>query len=159
MAELKLTNTEQVAIVDDTLVERLSKYRWHLDTGQGYVRTSSYLRSRTFLHTFIMRMVYLKKDRIDHINGNKLDNRLVNLRFASASQNQHNKVKSKTRKTSSKYKCVYFHTASQRWLVSVALNGIRYTNGSHLTEEDARIAANNLMQKLHGPFAKLNERI
>jgi len=65
----------------------LSKWKWCTDTSKynrnGYaVRTSGGYGS---MHRMIMKAP--KGTIVDHINGDKLDNRKVNLRFVTASEN------------------------------------------------------------------------
>ena len=51
---------------------------------------------------------------IDHKNRNKLDNRVINLRWCSRSENLRNT--SKTEGCSSKYKGVYFNKSRYKWI-------------------------------------------
>jgi hypothetical protein len=80
---------------------------------------------------------------IDHINGNKVDNRIENLRKASQSQNQHNRRKSKG---------CYFHKFKKVWVAQIYLNGKHIHVGHFHTQEKAREAYLRAKEKLHGEF-------
>lgn len=67
---------------------------------------------------------------VDHINGNKLDNRIANLRIATRSQNCMNSKRRIDGK--SKYRGVSIHKQSGRW--SVKFRG-RYIGLCHSEEE------------------------
>ena len=58
---------------------------------------------------------------VDHINGNKTDNRPSNLRFLTPSQNLKASRK-KQSNTSSKYIGVNWHNRDQRWRASVVID-------------------------------------
>ena len=59
---------------------------------------------------------------VDHIDTQKLNNNLSNLRWCTFSQNSCNKNKQK-RKTSSIYKEVSFYKPSQKWLAYIKFEG------------------------------------
>lgn len=73
-------------------VEKIKKYKWY-KTHFDYVETRVYKpnKKRILLHRFILNC---PKDKIvDHINGDKLDNRRENLRICSFSENSANRTK------------------------------------------------------------------
>ena len=83
-------------------------------------------------------------DLIDHINGDRSDNRWNNLRAATNQENQWNK--STTKKTSGLPKGVYFR-AGRRLPYSAAI-----VLGSFSTIEEASAARDEAAQRLHGIF-------
>jgi hypothetical protein len=90
---------------------------------------------------------------IDHINQNKLDNRCINLRYNTASGNNHNK--SKIDGTVSKY--IGLIKIKDKWSAQIAKNNKRYKLGTYLTELQAAIAYNIKAEELYGNFANLND--
>lgn len=81
---------------------------------------------------------------IDHINRNRLDNRIVNLRVTSRSTNVHN---SPHRNPASKIKGVY-RTKENHWQASIRVQGVMYRLGTFKTIEaatDARKFAEQLL--------------
>ena len=92
---------------------------------------------------------------IDHKNNDTLDNRKINLRLATHSQNAYNRKKIKT-KTSSKYIGVYFEKATGRWTVKIRTNGKRLWLGRFTSEIAAAKAYDKAAKKYHKEFAKLN---
>jgi len=76
------------AIIDDDDFERAIKFRWYLDS-KGYakrnIRRSDGYKTIQFLSRFIMDAAV--GIQVDHINGNKLDNRKSELRLCTHQQN------------------------------------------------------------------------
>ena len=90
---------------------------------------------------------------VDHINGNRLDNRRENLRVCTHSQNHMNKSSCRGR---SKYKGAYWWPQKGKWKSSIKVNGKDKYLGLFLTEEDAAKAYNQAALKHYGEFARLN---
>ena len=85
--------------------------------------------------------------RLDHINGDRLDNRLDNLREATKAQGSQN------RRAKHFFKCVYFDRARGRFCVRVQADGRRHHIGRYRTEPEARRAAIEAIKRLHGAYA------
>lgn len=90
--KIPLRNIDKVivayAYVDAADFDAVDAYKWH----RAAYDSNTYAKSDTFLHAFILGaapegMV------IDHWNGDGLDNRRCNLRFACRSANSHNRKK------------------------------------------------------------------
>ena len=91
----------------------------------------------------------------DHVNHTGLDNRKVNLRPATVSQNLCNRPKRKS-KTRSKYKGLEWDKTQRKWKVRIQLAGRKKYIGSFANEIDAARAYDEAARQLHGDFASLN---
>lgn len=94
------------------------------------------------------------KDQIDHINGDKDDNRYENLREATRSQNMRNR--DKTKRNTSGFKGVHFHSRSSRWRVQIGIGGKLKYVGQFRTIEEAHRAYKEAAAAFHGEFARTN---
>ena len=82
---------------------------------------------------------------VDHIDENKTNNRISNLRDVSQSINQHNI--SQTRKdNTSGHRGINWHKQHQKWNVRVQLQGKRYEIGLFTHLDDAIQARQNFMR-------------
>jgi hypothetical protein len=129
-------------------------YTSWLDLSSGYYRLSfkgkHYLEHRVIYEMFNGPFV----GDLDHIDRNKLNNRIDNLRLCTRPQNVVNsKVRSDNK---SGYKGVVWHKASGKWQAQTMLKGKRLHLGLFNNPEDAALAYNKKMKELHGDFAVLN---
>jgi len=109
-------------------------------------------RKKIRLHRLITNAPYDME--VDHINGNKLDNRNYNLRICTKAENQRNR--SKQSNNSSGYKGVSWHKGMNKWTANIGINGKREYIGSFSDKDEAARAYNQAAIKHHGEFAKLN---
>lgn len=94
---------------------------------------------------------YMPNKFIDHINLNKSDNRICNLRQATKSQNAMNvKLSSKNK---SGYKGVSWNKEKNKWKVALKLNGIQKHFGYFSNLEFASLVAKEAINKYHKEFA------
>ena len=103
------------------------------------------------VHRLIFMLVngYMPKT-IDHIDGDKLNNKIENLRPCTRYQNQQNIKISKRNKTGTKG--VYFCSKSNKYLVRISANGKRHFIGSFITLSESVEAATVARKELHGVF-------
>ena len=81
---------------------------------------------------------------VDHINDNRLDNRVDNLQIVTSRENVY-----KTQdKYSSKCKGVTFHKAAKKWVSRITINGKYYYLGLFLNEQEASQAYQNRLATL-----------
>lgn len=90
---------------------------------------------------------------IDHIDGNKLNNCISNLRGASQSQNMMNMAKHKG--ASSQYRGVS-RSKGKFWVATIHVNGANLALYHGDNEMDAAKAYNEAAKKHFGEFANLN---
>ena len=153
--KLKLTNSENVVIVDDEDYEWLNQWRWYLGN-EGYAQRNDYSDGN---HT-IIRMHNLLLDAknghwIDHINRNKLDNSKNNLRHATALQSIGN-IGLASHNTSG-YKGVSHMKGANKWRAYIKISRKQKSLGHFNSPEDAAMAYNRAAIDHFGQeFAFLN---
>lgn len=103
------------------------------------------------MHRLICGLDFGDKRCVDHANGEKLDNRRLNLRICSIRQNAYNMRTPKA--NTSGIKGVTFRVDRGTWDARLRANGKRYSMTGFKTKEDAGRAIWLLRQELHGEFA------
>ena len=91
---------------------------------------------------------------LDHINGNPADNRITNLREATAAQNLANSRKPITNRSG--YKGVSWHSGAKKWQAHIRHNGRRIYLGLFTDPAVAHAAYCQAAQKLKGNFARFD---
>ncbi len=91
---------------------------------------------------------------IDHVNHDRADNRLSNLREATSSQNNANT--SSVKNASSAYLGVSWNKASRKWRAQIRENGCIKYLGSFNCEAKAARAYDKSAKEIYGKFARLN---
>lgn len=143
------------ALVDDKDYSKLARYTWHhqLRKGVAYAKRRLGRRrgenAKAQMHHEIMgrRAGY----EIDHRNGNGLDNRRRNLRWATVAQNRQNKrCHSRTG-----LKGVRQHSPAG-WAARIHANGKEVSLGTFRTPEEAAMEYDRAARHYFGEFARLN---
>lgn len=160
MKQIPLTQN-QVAIVDDSDYDELSKYRWFADKQRGgnfYAARKSPMKNgsrfRILMHRQILRLKKGDNREGDHRNHNTLDNCRSNLRACSHSQNMGNRLGSLNK--TSKFKGVHFEKDRKKWCASICLNKKMKNLGRFIEEKHAALVYNKAAKKYFGDFAYLN---
>ena len=94
------------------------------------------------------------KSLIDHIDRNPLNNHVSNLRWCTPSENNQNRTKRTD--TTSSFKGVCWHKATQKWIAKISIDGKRKHIGLFNDEIHAALAYNHAARDLFGEFANLN---
>lgn len=121
---VSLTIKSRTIVLDSQDAHLLLKYKWHIS--QGYlVRVTPQVNFCKRRKVGIHHDIILPRDGfwVDHINGNRLDNRRSNLREITPAQNRLNRIKTKLingRKPDSQYKGVSRSPVSRAWRVMIA---------------------------------------
>jgi hypothetical protein len=119
--------------------------------GGGYYQTGiqgKYFKNHRLI--FLMHHGYLP-DLIDHIDGNRLNNKIENLRPATRSQNLFNSMKSKSNKSG--VKGVSWRESMKKYRARLYANKKTYELGHFEKLEDAEKAIIEARKKHHGEFA------
>jgi hypothetical protein len=140
-------------LYDDEDHEKINSLRWWLRVTPNTIYARAYISKRKVVdfHAFIM-----GENWIDHINGNGLDNRKINLRKATRSQNRQN---SKARRDSqSGFRCVLKRVSRGNvyYRTQITTKEGVFRGGTSTNVYTAAVMANELMTKYFGEFARPN---
>jgi len=157
MKKILLTKN-QFSIVDDEDFDKVNKHKW-CSSFNRYTRCYVALRAlpkedggkkqMLLMHRFILNAP--KGIMVDHINHNSLDNRKINLRLCTNSQNQMNVLKHK--KSLSGYKGVSLNKETMKWISKIVFNKKTINLGYFIDKIDAAKAYNEKAKELFGEFA------
>ena len=120
-------------------------------TKQGYKRVEANGKSYA-----VHRLVYMMfnkwlPEQLDHIDCNKLNNKIENLRPASSAENSSNRKL----RCDNKYqtKNIYFDKVHEKWVVQVRKHGKSHYFGRYKDKNKASEVARMARDLLHGEFA------
>ena len=134
-------------LVDDDKYYDLIRYSWN-PVKDGYVQSKL-----GQMHVYLMHPK--PGEKIDHINNDPKDNRLLNLRISNDSFNNHNKPKQEG--LTSNY--IGVSKKNSRYTSQISKDKIKYYLGMFDTEEEAAKARDKKALELYGEHAKLNFRL
>lgn len=153
MKKIPLTKGEY-ALVDDADYAELSAWSWCLTNGYPSRRKTFAKREAkiAYLHRELMNpgdgLV------VDHINGDKLDNRRENLRICTQAENMLNWDNNRG---GSRFRGVSWDKTRNKWKAQIQHKGRNWFIGRYKTEEEAARAYNAEAAKVFGEFVRLNE--
>lgn len=162
MRQIQLTKG-QVALVNDADYESLNQYKWYAHKwGHTYYAVRKASRSECGQPFLFMHRVILNVPNgvgTDHINGNGLDNRRLNLRNCSVAQNQWNQRLHQN--NTSGYKGVDYvpEFSVKQWRAQIQFKGKRLHLGLYGTAEEAARSYDEAAWKYHGDFASTNKTL
>lgn len=163
MIKLQLIQNK-IALLDDDMKHGITDHKWqaYQDKGSRWYAIRHARKNGTMTTFRMHRVVYEVKtgyklssyQHIDHINSNSLDNRIENLRIATASQNAANRVRS-TKRTS-EYKGVYFNKTKGKFQAQIQKDYIKYNLGYFYDEVEAAEAYDRNALTMFGEYAHIN---
>ncbi len=148
----------RTAIVDDEDYERISSSNWCV-TSQGYAKryAGGGRKNPSFVYMHRELMGVQGEVQVDHINGDRLDNRKSNLRLCSSKSNSRNRRGWGLSKKTSRYKGVCWSKTANAWLAMITVDRKAINLGNFADELLAAHAYDNAALSYFGDFAKLND--
>lgn len=156
MKKIPLTQGK-FALVDDRDFLELSKFKWFAWEQRGvfYALRNSrekLTRKRTIVRMHRAVFPCLLNQKIDHKDGDGLNNQRSNLRISMKCGNNQNARKRIDNTVG--LKGVYFHKQCHKFGAQIQCEGKRIHLGLFLTPEEAHAAYCAAAEKLHGEFAR-----
>lgn len=122
----------------------------------GYIMADSFTngkRKTIYLHKLVMKCPYSGRFQIvDHINGNKIDCRKNNLRYATAQQNNQNHKLNKNNKSG--YSGVQWNRWHKVWDVCISIDGKRTYVGTSKDKNEAICMRKNAEKQYYGEWVR-----
>lgn len=150
---IPLANNKGEAIIDVADADLVTQYKWH--AAKGYAIAAGRVDGRR--KTISMHRIILAApdgQEVDHINGDRLDNRRANLRLVSRADNMKNK---RAYGGSSVFKGVNWRERAGKWIAQIQVDGKCSHIGQFDSELDAAWHYNREAARLFGEFARLND--
>ncbi len=148
--------SDKFVIISPELAPIILEYDWYLSKS-GYPTTYKspdkkhhFGRSGLKMHQLIYQRVP-KGYVVDHINRNRLDNRVENLRVCTIAENNYNRTKPKNGNNT--YKGV--QETANGWRASISKEGQTYTMNAP-TEIQAAKLYDIMAEEIHGEYAAKN---
>jgi HNH endonuclease/AP2 domain len=153
------TRAGHLFLIDAEDWPRISGYKWSVSSDG---RNSRYVSTRIkgkkiYLHRLLLEAPNDQK--VDHRNGDPLDNRKANLRLATHQQNMFNRRKSHTFKgmpTASTFKGVTWERSLGRYKARIKKNGIYHYLGCFDDPRKAALAYDYAALEMFGEYAQTN---
>lgn len=134
----------------------LSKFTWRISQF-GYARHSRRMPGKTVGIFMALAILWRPKGfHVDHINGNKLDNRRENLRICTQQQNSRNKKVQRNSKTG--IKGVKYMHREKKYQARIMVNYKSISLGYFKTAKEAGRAYDVAALRYFGDFARLNHQ-
>lgn len=150
---VKISGADTPLMMDVDDYEKFGHIQWRLGS-RGYAVVNKYLGDGKWETTALHRLIMEAPDGmvVDHANRNKLDNRKINLRVATTSENAANSERSVG---CSGYRGVY--RSGKKYRARIRKDGSLINLGTFNSPEDAARMYNFWATDIYGEFARLNE--
>jgi hypothetical protein len=158
MKTVTLTNG-QVALLDDGDYDLVKNLTWvaHKPKRSHTTYAKAQFVRNSHIYRFLMHVLIArpqKGEKVDHADGNGLNNQRYNLRPCTHQENLRNR---RISIHSSAYKGVCWHKERNKWRASITVDrGIHKFLGNFTSEVEAALAYNDAAMKYFGQYARLN---
>ena len=158
------SNLGRIRSVDRTFIDSMGRKRFFkgkiikgVINKDGYrkVNLSKNGKRKNFTVSQVIAITYLNHIPsgntivVDHINGDKLDDRLINLRLVTCRENLTICFRSDRDSFSSNFDGVHFNKASQKWMANIRLNNKKIYLGQYDNEIDAAKAYQDMLYMIN----------
>jgi hypothetical protein len=160
----------------DEIDKDISQYNWYICKPQPnkskthvyYATCKSKTNERNangklrtiYMHRLILEKMIGRKlqrtEQVDHINHDGMDNRRINLRLATHTENLQNQQIRKYDKKTSKYKGVSWNSEKRKWSADIKINKKSIHIGRFVNEEDAANAYDLKAKEYFKTFSNTN---
>ena len=108
------------AQVADSMFEFLNQFKWHYNKGYAArkVRKADGTWTTERMHHYVIGKP-LKGFEVDHVDGNRANNQLENLRIVTVRQNQQNRHKHRNGKLVG----ASYHKRNKKWVAKIVIEG------------------------------------
>ena len=135
--------------IDD--YDKIKDYCWYIN-GRSYVEARDITQKKS--HILFHRIILPDEKTIDHINHKKNDNRKLNLRSVTSSQNGMNRGVLKN--NASGYTGVYHNKSNNKWYALIRVNNKLIYLGQFTNFEDAVRTRKEAEEKYFGEYSYIN---
>lgn len=141
---------DELAIVDVEDLVKVIGYTWGMQ-GRGYAQARiKELKGPALMHRLIL--TPKPGEQVDHINGNKLDNRRANLRSTSNQRNVINRARMKS--NTSGY--IGVSRCRDKWRAVIIQGGVKLQIGQYPTAFQAALAYDRALTEWAGIYGRYN---
>jgi hypothetical protein len=161
MAEITITRRSGVTLtmhLDDADLDRVTAAGPWCTVPSGYAvrggRKPDGTKTLIYLHRWLLEAPTGLL--VDHVNGNKLDNRRANLRLATSQENNRNRRLG--RNSTSGLKGASWCARERLWHAQIQVSGRNVSLGYHASKLKAHEAYRKAAANLFGVFANFGER-
>lgn len=163
MKVIKSTNGYDI-LVDDENYQYLNQFKW-VATQKSKRYSTKYAIRRIYITRLRYKISQMHREVlscptkkiIDHINHNGLDNRKINLRICTRSQNLMNTKNLLPSHNKTGYRGVRLHTHPNKFTAQIQIQGKQKYLGTFMSAKEAAKAYNKIAKKYFKEFAALNK--
>lgn len=139
-------------LVDELDYCYLFKHKWFLHSGGYAVRNDGQGKNRkvVFMHREVSKA--RAGQLIDHVNGNRLDNRRLNLRTCTSTENTRHRTRLAANNNSG-FNGVYWSSSNKRWTAQITIGRKTYYLGVFKNKADAIAVRRRASSSNFGKFS------